>query len=304
VNFGGQLKERVARKYGETKRSSVTAIRVWWKQSSFLPSVRYLLTTEPHVYAFSIAANALLSFFPFALILLGICDKWLHWTGAYNAILHLIRANLPAGSGFIIRGLSAMLAGQRRIQIVSVILMFYASSGVFFPLEVAFNKMWGISRNRSLVLNLLLSFSLAIFTGGFALLFAAAAGGILKAVDFLLGWVPWHSAVVVFSRIALEIVITIPLMIILYFVIYLVVPHGKVPAGRVFPAAVLAAFGTEIVKLVYFIVLPFFKFPSTYGPFAVPVTLLFWAYVSALAVLWGASFSAQGRKESKMETGN
>jgi membrane protein len=295
-SFAVRWNTRWVAKYGETRKSIRNLLRASWQPRQFGPSLRYLLATEPHVYAFSIAANALLSFFPFALILLGICDKWLHWTGAYNAILELIQANLPSGSNFVIKGLSALLAGRRQVQIATVILMFYASSGVFFPLEVAFNKMWHIDRNRRLFINLLLSFILATFSGGFALLFAAVAEAILKAVDFLLGWLPWRLAVVLFSRAALEVVITIPLMIILYFVVYFVLPNGKVPASQVFPGAVMAAVATEIVKLVYFLILPLLNFPSTYGPFAVPVELLFWAYITALVVLWGASFSAQGEK--------
>lgn len=302
VSFAVRLKERFLRKYGETRESVRNALRLSWQPRQVKRSIRYLLATEPHVYGFSVAANALLSFFPFALVLLTICDKWLHWSGAYNAILELIQANLPSGSEFVIKGLSVMLADRRPIQIASVILMFYASSGVFFPLEVAFNKMWGIDRNRSLFINLLLSFFLAIFSGGFALLFAAAAGGILKAVDFLLGWLPWHAAVVVFSRIALEITITIPLMVFIYFVIYFVLPNGKVPARQVFPGAVIAAVATEMVKLVYFLIAPLLKFPATYGPFAVPVELLFWAYITALVVLWGASFSAQAEQAEAVTT--
>jgi membrane protein len=297
LSSGGafNFKERLSGKYRKASAGARLAVRSWWQERQLMPSLRFLLTTEPHVYAFSIAANALLAFFPFTLILLGISDKWLHWAGAYNAILELARANLPSGSGFVIRGLSVLLARRRRIEIASVILMFYASSGVFFPLEVAFNKMWGIVRNRSLFLNLLLSFFLAIFSGGFALLLAAAAGDVLKAVDLSVGWLPWHSAVLLFSRIALEIVITLPLMIILYFVIYFVLPNGKVPAWQVLPGAVFAAFATEIAKLIYFLILPLLEFPTTYGPFAVPVELLFWAYIASLVVLWGASFSAQAK---------
>jgi YihY family inner membrane protein len=294
VKFVEALKARFRRKYGQARESLRNAFRSSWQLRQLKPSIGYLLATESHVYAFSIAANALLSFFPFALILLSLCEAWLHWTGAYNAILELIRANLPSGSQFVINGLSVLLVRQRRIEIPTVILMFYASSGVFFPLEVAFNKMWGIYRNRTLVFNLLLSFFLAIFTGGFALIFAAAAGGILKAVEFLFGWLPWHFAVVLFSRIALEVIIVIPLMIIMYFIVYFVLPNGKVRPGQVIPGAVLAAIATEIVKLVYFLILPLLKFPATYGPFSVPVELLFWAYITALVVLWGASFSAQG----------
>ena len=46
------------------------------------PSLRYLFTPEVHIYATSIAANALLSLFPFTLILLTACRRWLHWEAA------------------------------------------------------------------------------------------------------------------------------------------------------------------------------------------------------------------------------
>lgn len=288
------FREPLSQKYQYARSGVREAVHRWWRRSEFMPSFRYLLTTESHVYAFSIAANALLSFFPFVLILLGVCGRWLHWTSAYSAIFELVRANLPTGSEFVIKDLSVLVTGRQRIQIASVVLMFYASSGVFLPLEVALNKVWGIERNRSLYLNLLISFALAIFSGLLALLSAAAAGGVLNGLSFLLAGLPWHSVLIVFSRIALEILV-IPLMIIVYFAIYFLLPNGKVPAGQVFPAAVVAAIATEIVKLIYFITLPLFGFRETYGPFAVPAILLFWAYVGSIVMLWGASFSAQSR---------
>ena len=55
----------------------------------FLSSIRYLFQTEVHAYAFSIAANAYLSFFPFNLILLVVCQRWLHWESAYLMVLQL-----------------------------------------------------------------------------------------------------------------------------------------------------------------------------------------------------------------------
>ncbi|MGH9447955.1 MAG: YihY/virulence factor BrkB family protein [Terriglobia bacterium] len=269
------------------------AIRAWRARSRFTPSFRYLLATEVHVYAFSIAANALLSFFPFVLILLGICRNWLHWQAAYNAIFELLRANLPSGANFVIQDLTVLVTGRQRIQVISVLLMFYASSGVFLPLEVALNKVWCFHRNRSLLTNVLISFCLAIFSGLVALLSAAAAGGVLHAVSFLFGWLPWHIVVTVFSRIALEI-LSVPLTIVIYFAIYYWLPHGKVAARQVLPAAIVAGIATEIIKVIYFLTLPLLNFRETYGPFAVPVTLLFWAYVGSMVMLWGAHFSAQG----------
>jgi membrane protein len=93
-------------------------------------------------------------------------------------------------------------------------------------------------------------------------------------------------------------------MIIIYFVIYYWLPNGKVPASRVFPAAIVAGVATEIVKFIYFLTLPLFSFPETYGPFAVPVTLLFWAYVGSLVMLWGAHFSAQSPPLEQAPTGS
>ncbi|MGH9353404.1 MAG: YihY/virulence factor BrkB family protein [Terriglobia bacterium] len=286
------LKSRLAEKAAALKASGWDAVTVWWAASDFRPSFRYLLETEAHVYAFSIAANALLAFFPFTLILLTLCRHVLHWDGVYAVIIQLVQANLPTGADFVVKGLTTMAEARRRIEVISVVLMFYTSSGVFLPLEVALNKVWKIEANRSIWRNIFVSFLLAVASGLLALLSLAVAGGLEGAINFLLGWVPGQVVVAALSRLMLELV-CIPLMIIIYFMIYTLLPNGKVPARRVFPAAILAGIATEIVKLVYFLTLPLFHFRATYGPFAVPVTLLFWAYASSMVMLWGAHFSAQ-----------
>jgi uncharacterized BrkB/YihY/UPF0761 family membrane protein len=51
---------------------------------------------------------------------------------------------------------------------------------------------------------------------------------------------------------------------------------------------------TELGKLIYEETLPLFRFREVYGPFATSVTLLFWAYVAALILLFGAHFCAYG----------
>jgi membrane protein len=283
-------------RYAEVKANLIKAVWQWWQESEFLPSFSYLLTTESHVYAFSIAANTLLSFFPFVLILLGVFERWFHWRGAADALVQILNANLPLGANVVVKGLEALLAGRRRIQIFTVIVMLYGSSGVFLPLEVALNKVWGIMHNRSLWKNLAISFVLAFLSGLIALLSITLAGGILAVLRFLLGWLPWPIVVDVCSRIALE-VITVPFMVIIYFVIYTLLPNGKVRARQVIPAAVVAGIATEILKFVYFLTLPLFSFPETYGPFALPVTLLFWAYAGSMVLLWGAHFSAQGHRQ-------
>ena len=48
----------------------------------YMPTIRYWMETEVHVYAFSIAANVLLSFFPFLIVMVTLCRHLLHWQGA------------------------------------------------------------------------------------------------------------------------------------------------------------------------------------------------------------------------------
>lgn len=43
----------------------------------------------------------------------------------------------------------------------------------------------------------------------------------------------------------------------------------------------------------YILTLPLFRFREVYGPFALSVTLLFWAFVGALILLFGAQLSVQ-----------
>lgn len=286
------LKARLAEKAAAAKAGAWEAAANWWTASSFRPSFRYLVQTEPHVYAFSIAANALLAFFPFTLILLMLCRHVLHWDGVYAVVIQLVRANLPRGADFVVKGLSSMVEARRRIEVISVVLMFYTSSGVFLPTEVALNKVWKIETNRNIWRNIMVSFVLAIASGILALLSLAVAGGVESAINFLLGWIPGQVVVEALSRVTIEL-ISIPLMIAIYFMIYTWLPNRKVPAWQVLPAAIIAGVATEVVKLIYFLTLPMFHFRSTYGPFAVPVTLLFWAYASSLVLLWGGHFSAQ-----------
>src|SRR5271157_3164848 len=54
------------------------------------PALHYLLQTEVHTYAFSFAANALLSFFPFIVLLLTLTRRVFHSMDMYNVVIELL----------------------------------------------------------------------------------------------------------------------------------------------------------------------------------------------------------------------
>jgi YihY family inner membrane protein len=170
-------------------------------------------------------------------------------------------------------------------------MLLFTSSGVFLPLEIALNKVWGFRTNRSFLKNQLMSFGLALASGVLALSFILAVTPLQMGIDFLIGWIPSRSFTALVSRLILE-AASVPLVAVIYFMIYYILPNGKVSAARVLPAAIVAGILTELGRAVYFLTLPMFRFREVYGPFALSVTLLFWAYAGSLILLFGAHLSA------------
>src|SRR5690349_16839455 len=62
-----------------------------WFRAQALPTAKYLLQTEVHTFAFSVAANAILSFFPFIVLMLTVTRQVLHSTAMYDVVIQLLR---------------------------------------------------------------------------------------------------------------------------------------------------------------------------------------------------------------------
>src|SRR5207237_3260501 len=79
----------------------------------------------------------------------------------------------------------------------------------------------------------------------------------------------------------------------IFFLIYWLLPNGKVPAKTVLPTAITMGLMSEILKYAYILALPRLNFQEVYGPFALSVSLMFWAFLSGLLLLAGANLTAQ-----------
>jgi YihY family inner membrane protein len=273
-------------------RTAPERARVQPSKGHVISAFRYFFSLEVHVYASSIAANALLSFFPFTLMVLTVCQRWLHWEGAFQVAIQLLRANLPTGADFVVRNLIVLVAGHRRLQVISVAMLLFTASGIFLPLETALNKVWRIEQNRSYLRNQAVSLLLTLTVGLLALLSILVVAGAQRLLGMPVGWMNTDSRAALVWRVLLEAVL-LPGIVGVYFVTYYALPNGKVPAWPVFSAALAAGLVTEIGKFVYHITLPLFQFRQVYGPFALSVTLLFWAFLGALVLLSGAHLSAR-----------
>jgi len=80
--------------------------------------------------------------------------------------------------------------------------------------------------------------------------------------------------------------------ILLFFLIYWILPNRRVPAKAVLPTAIVMGIVWELAKLLYILALPWLDFQAVYGPFYISVGLMMWAFLSGLLLLAGAHFSA------------
>lgn len=255
-------------------------------------TVRYLLRTEVHTFAFSVAANAILSFFPFVVLLMTLVRRVFHSAVMYEVVVQFLRDSLPAGQDFVIRNLNAIVDARQRVQVVSLLVLLVTSTGVFMPLEVALNRIWGFPNNRSYLGNQLISLGLTFGCGVLALVSIALTAGNVALLQFSL-----RDHGILFVKLVGFVVMKIFAVaanIAIFFFIYWLLPNGKVRARSVLPAAVLTGLMSEVLKYAYILAIPRLNFQEVYGPFALSVSLMFWAFLSGLLLLTGAHLSAEG----------
>ncbi len=255
-------------------------------------TAKYLMRTEVHTYAFSVAANGILSFFPFVVLLLTVTRRVFHSQAMYDVVLQLLRDYLPTAQEFVIRNLKAVSA-QHGVQLFAIVMLLITSNGVFLPLEVALNHVWGFKKNRSYLRNQLVSLGLTIACGLLALFSIGLTASNQFALQVLLG----GGRGVVFRAWAFVVMKMFAIMasITIFFLIYWLLPNGKVPARGVLPAALVAGVLWELAKYGYMLAVPWLNFQEVYGPFSISVTLMFWGFLSGLLLLGGAHLSASGR---------
>ncbi|MGC2249319.1 MAG: YihY/virulence factor BrkB family protein [Acidobacteriaceae bacterium] len=262
----------------ESQESQVTAL------------LRYLSRTAVHTYAFSVAANAILSLFPFIVLMLTIA-RLLHSPQMVEVIRRMLQVLLPTGQEFVTRNMVYLVYSQKRVAAVSVVMLLISSTGVFLPLEVALNQVWGVKENRSYVRNQMISLGLAFMVGVLALLSIAVSAShetLLKLIFFGHTGSPFFHFI---ERTVLR-VLGVAASIALFFLIYWVLPNRHVRVMAVLPGAVVTGVLWEAAKQLYILVLPWLDLKSVYGPFSISVGLMLWAFLSGLILLAGAHFSA------------
>jgi uncharacterized BrkB/YihY/UPF0761 family membrane protein len=271
---------------------SFPEVRPWWTR--FGPTVHYLMETEAHVYALAVAASTLLAFYPFMTVMLSFCRDVLKWPAAQQAI-YLALGDFFAGEPgqFIVRNLQPWMIPK--LHYASMFLLLFTANGIFEPLEVALNRAWGVTQNRSYLKNQIISLGLIFVCGGLALLSLVLTAANSRWIADALGA---HARIAVPMQLLVFKVAAVPISMVSLFVIYWLLPNRAVEPRRVAPVAIVVGLAMELLKYVNLLLWPWLqsKLDREYAVFQHSVTILIWSFVVAMVVLAGAHWTARQDK--------
>jgi membrane protein len=262
--------------------------------------IAYLLDSEVHTFAFSVAANAILSFIPFVVLLYTLANSVFKSRAMSDVIGQTVQYFFPSNQEFVANSLAgvAALSSRHGVQVFSLIMILIACTGIFLPLEVALNQAWGVTRSRNYLMNQLVAVGLAflmVILGLASVALNAAADQVLTVAFF------HHVDNFAFKSIGLLLLAATTgiAVIVFLFAIYWLLPNRRVSPRPIARTAIVTGVVWLGAKYIFVAVLPHLDLKALYGPFYVSVGLLFWAYISGLILFAGAQFSVARMGDKK-----
>lgn len=250
----------------------------------------------------SVAAGAFayrwfLSIFPLIIALLGIASVVTIPHSVVTALVHGVTVALPSSAASVV---TASLSdtqhhgggGLAATVVASAVALWSSLSGMVV-VEEGLDMAFGLRADRTFVVRRLVAVPLlasSVVLGGAAsalTVFGSPLGRLFRSV------VPLHGRLFTLSWDTLRWVVALTLVNLLLSVIYSLAPNRGVRWRWTSPGTAIATLTWAAVSLGFSLYTSTFgSFASTYGAFAGVAILIFWLYLSGLAILMGAEVDA------------
>jgi len=251
--------------------------------------------------AAALAYFTFFSLFPLLLLLLAILGFLLDMEQvqdsdlvirARTSLVSMTKDSLP-GSGDLVEGvIKNVQAGRGASGLIGALGLLWSASTTFNQLHAALDQIWGLKGVVAFGLTVRRRAMSIVFVLGLFILLLASQ--ILKTTTFLLvnqtdqllpGVAKIYSTVTWFFPLVVAIVA--------FGAIYRAFPSISVSWYEVWPGAVLAGIGWELLKWLFAIyAIDIANWQAVYGPIASVIALLTFLFLSFVVLLFGAEFSA------------
>ena len=249
--------------------------------------------SEDLTFASSIAYYALLSLFPFFLLLFSLLGTLIDSDVDRAPVLGFVLRYFPQQFEFVAEQLRAFEQSAVQLGVAGSVLMAWAAMGVFGAITSAINHAWGVEKQPNYFKHKLISF--VMLCAASVLLMAGLL--LVSAID-LVG-ARWFAVVLsrapaldVLQTFALKSATTFLFILIVGMVFYFV-PNAKVRFRDVWVGAVLTGLlWRGALAGFQWYVSDMSRWSAVHGRIAAVVVFLLWVYVSAVILLYGAEMTA------------
>jgi len=274
--------QKMGRGFRFYARGSLLFFKKMW------PAIYELTSTETYVNASAIAFNVMLSLFSFVTLVGSFLLNVVHSQRAYETFFRIMRSLVPKESGELFRSLDAVTRGPGgKATLISFGLMMFSASGVFQPLEAALNRAWKF-KERGFVKQYAVYLLLVLVCSAIILIPVALGSGYDFVLESIFGARGRELAFKFLGPLLAS-----PFIVLLFFVIYYLVPNGKVPLNQVIFTSVATAVLWLIGTFLFWLALPLFDFTGSYKDLASLMALVTWVFLSSFILILGADLSAR-----------
>jgi membrane protein len=268
------------------------ALRLAWRATG--RGILEFYQSSNLTFAASIAYYALLSLFPFVLVLFSVLSRLALMADSPTdpTLLHMIERALPANFGFIGRQLSELAKAPLNLSLLGTIVTLWASMGVFGAVTSAVNHAWGVEQNYSFLKHKLIAFLMMLAAGLLAVI-ALLLVGAAQMVE-----ASWFAAIraqyPVFNVITNFVYrnLSTPIFVLVVGLIYYFIPNAQVRLRDVWFGAMLAGLLWSLAFEGFaWYVRDLSRF-TVHGSVAAVVVFLIWMYFSAIILLYGVEVTA------------
>lgn len=259
------------------------------RTGAFLSAVGWLFCRDATLLIFAFTFAFLLSIFPLIVLLISVTGQ-LPLEGFRDTLFRALEHFFPISQEWIVRNLGLYVQEVGMFQAISLVLLAWAGSGLFFALEAALESAYRVALPRNFVGSQIRGTALVLALGALALLAAAVLHWtVLLAVYVFPAGFP-EPVIFLLSYYVLAFVVVLCLMCSAFYVL----PNHDVPFRRILPEAIFATVLVLGADWVFRWLAPEMRLQEVYGPFYVSVTILLWGYTFGCIIVGSARLGANG----------
>jgi membrane protein len=252
-----------------------------------------LINSNDLTHAASIAYYALLSLFPFLLLVISMLGAVTADDADRMSVLSFVFRYFPTQLDFVTGQLDALRTARLQLGVAGSLALIWGSLGVFGAVTSAVNEAWGVEKQRSFWKHRLVSFLMLVAAGGVMMLALLLVSLIQMAqatwFGAMLASYTWLTTLQTYAvRNLATGLLVIGLGLVFYFI-----PNAKTRFRDVWVGAVLTGLLWRLAfqGFAWYIRMNA-GLKMIHGSVAAVIVFLLWVYVSSIILMYGVEFTA------------